>query len=75
MQKAIAELGRLATPPPDARGPRWPRDDPRYARAFARITEGYSGSAMIDRLIEAERKCWITPDFAAPMIEDALRWG
>ena len=46
----------------------------RYARAFARITEGYSGPALIDRLIEARRKCWVSPEWATAMIEDALRW-
>lgn len=73
VMKAIREMGRLVAPPPP-RGPSWPRDDPRYARAFARITEGYQGSAMVGRLQQAWAGGWITEDFAVPMIEDALRW-
>lgn len=65
-------LARIGPPPPDP--PADPRRDPRYARAFARITEGYSGAAMVDRLTEARRKGWVTPEWATLMIEDARRW-
>jgi hypothetical protein len=74
LQWATARHGPVQAPVPEARGPRWPRDDDRYVRAFARIVGDRRGPDAIDRLIDAGRKGWITPEWATEMIKDVILW-